>query len=191
MRGNFFKVTWRNDDNEILRTPLSFEIETHEQQIERYISYGFFSLKEKMKYFEKGKLKKKQIYEEIDKGRITKKVQDFKNIFSKTQECYVTKSTFEFKEDFLQYDPREYCNFFDKDSFSILYDPNEQSYVVRSEHHPKGNVQPKTVFMVYGSGRDPVLGSHALPHVKLGRGEQYIALPGLVFKVTYGVNYYI
>lgn len=167
---NFFRIDWEGEKG----THFSLETESHREQIDTYLSAGFFSLRPNVNFY--------------DAGILT----NTKSPFLIPQEGYVSKTFFEFKDEYLNFDPRAYCIFFDKDSFFISCDLKEDSYTICAKHHSKRmNITPKTVFMVYPAGGQPIIGSHALPPVKLSRGKNYIVLPGLTFEFNHGINYYI
>ena len=167
-----FWVNWEGEDG----TLLSFDIENHQTQIDKYISQGFFSIDNEISYYPGG-----------DFNLIRQK-------YNKPEENIISDREFFLKDEknlYLSFNPRDYVNFYDKDSFSISFNKEEGKYVVISRCHKKLNVEPKTVFMVVPKGGIPILGSHAIPYIPLDQGESFIVLPGLTFKFSYGVNYYI
>ncbi|CAN2045046.1 hypothetical protein GMMP1_140076 [Candidatus Magnetomoraceae bacterium gMMP-1] len=170
---NLFKVKWAGGKD----TPVFFEIDDHGTQIEKYLADGFCSMDQKIKYYTGGVFTNQK-----DKSFIT------------DEESYISTGTFKFRDGdnnhTLNFNVRDYCCFFDKDSFVIFYHPEEKAYVVKSKLHLKERITPKTVFMVVPKGDNPVIGSHALPYVRLTEGINYIILPGLTFKFIYGVGYY-
>jgi len=168
--GKFFLVNWEGEE----KTQFSTQTESHQAQIEKYLSSGYFSL-EKREYYHPGGVLS------IPKAE-----------FPGTEECYISTDMFEFKDKDMAFNPREYCIFFDKDSFRIYYDLDKRRYVIEARHHPKGGVSPKTVFIIYPKGGKPILGSHATPPVRLEPGKEcLILLPGLTFEFRHGTNYYI
>ncbi|MCP4347980.1 MAG: hypothetical protein GY795_20950 [Desulfobacterales bacterium] len=172
--GNFFRVEWEGEKDP---TPFSFDVDPHIIQIEDYLSCGYFSLVNGVRY---------------DVGGLP--LSNSKP-YDKEPESFVSTVPLELRDkgdgNILSFDQREYCIYFDKESFTIYYEPEIGMYAVKSRHHPKKDgITPKTVFMVLPYGGHPKLGSHALPYVELPPGENYIMLPGLTFKFSYGKNYY-
>jgi len=169
-----FWISWSGEK----KTMFSFDIDDHITQFERYLANGFYSISSNIMYHEGGCFTSKKFKQAgyIAKKQITSDI-DFKiNNFDRR---------------YLSFEPREYVDYYDKDSFSIEYNPKEGKFVVISRCHSKQTITPKTVFMVVPNGGKPCLGSHAIPYVPLEQGENYIVLPGLTFLFTYGTNYYI
>ena len=164
----FFWIDWEGE----YKTPFSFDVEDHYTQIDKYLSSGIFSLKPGM-YYHRG-------------GILNKPKTKVNNIRPNSFFNY-----FEFKKgkNFLNFDPNEYCYFFDQNSYKISC--IEGHYVIKSNHHRNDFVSPITVYMILPSGGHPIIGSHALPHVRMNRGRNIIILPGLSFNFTYGLSYYI
>ncbi|MDJ0840690.1 MAG: hypothetical protein QNK37_29535 [Acidobacteriota bacterium] len=174
--GRLFLVDWDGEEG----TPVSFDVEDHEEQIRQYLSDGFFSLVKGMSYAPGGKLEKKlETYDNADPMFISS---DPLHIHYDRQGTGSRRC--------LNFDPRDYSSFFDKDSFRLFYSGDVQSFVMTSELHRKDPITPKTVFLVIPEGGRPVLGSHALPPVKIPGGSSFLVLPGLVFKFSQGPIYY-
>lgn len=172
----FYTVDWPGG----LRTPLSFAIENHTDQISRYLEDGWFELRKDMVFAPGGNLaaEPKPFSGRDPQFIVTNQLKLTHN----TQTVHTANQ--------LNFDPRELCNFFDKDAFRLGYLPDAKAFTLRSMLHPNMGTTPKTVFMIVPSGEQAILGSHALDHVDIPPGRNILVLPGLAFRFSQGPAYY-
>jgi hypothetical protein len=170
-----FRVAWNGEAD----TPVSFDIPDHEDQVKAYFWDGFFSLTAGAAYRAKGNLNGElQSFQPGDPIRIQS--EEFR--FRDYQNGGVFKG--------MNFDPRAFASFFEKDSYRIRYSGEQQSFVVCAGVRAKRqSVTPKTLFLLIPEGGRAVLGSHALAPVKFA-GVNYLVLPGLTFKLSQGPVYY-
>lgn len=176
IEGNLYFVEWSGEP----ATPVSFDLPDHDEQIRHYLADGFVTLPEDASFQVGGKLGgDTRIHKSTDPIYISGKPLSlhYEPDASPTRPC-------------LNFNPRDYANFFDKDSFRIYYSGEKRSFVIESQAHRKGTITPKTVFMVIPEGGHAILGSHALSPVKIPAGVNTLVLPGLVFRLSQGPVYY-
>jgi len=174
--GKLYLVDWVGEKG----TPVSFDIDDHDDQVRQYLADGYFSLQEDAPYNVGGKIGgDTRIYKSNDPIFISG------NELALQYEENVTSS-----RPCLNFNPRELANFYDKDSFKIFYSGEEQAFVIQALAHRKRSITPKTVFMVIPEGGHAILGSHALSPIKLPAGINTIVLPGITFKLSQGPVYY-
>lgn len=174
--GTLFLVDWSEEQ----ATPVSFDLPDHEEQIRHYLADGFVTLPEDASFQVGGKLAgDTRTHKSADPLYISGKPLSlhYEAEASPSRPC-------------LNFNPRDYANFFDKDSYRIYYSGEKRSFVIEAEAHRKENITPKTVFMIIPEGGHAILGSHALSPVKIPVGVNTIVLPGLVFKLSQGPVYY-
>ena len=173
---HFYRVDWRGGED----TPLSFKVAPHREQIETYLSDGFFKLERGGRYAPGGNLAgQPQIFAGFQPSYIANNEVSLKHI----TESLDPKAQ-------LGFDPRALCGFFDKDSYRVAYHPGERRFAVASFLHGGGNVSTKTLFMIVPDGGQPILGSHALPPVGIPKGRCCLVFPGLTFRFSQGPVYY-
>ena len=168
-----FNISWNGRED----IRFSFELPSHMDQYQKYLAHGFFTLKEDVEIHPKGLLSAApESFIMPPVSHVGVKALPLRN---------------KNKQGGLQYDPRKYCSFYDKDSFSIIHDPKSRKFVLRSVFHPKHGVGQKTMFMVKPKSGPVILGSHATPDIVLPKAKEFfIVLPGVTFKFSQGVNYY-
>jgi len=173
---HFYTVDWVGG----VKTPLSFSLESHREQVSRYLEDGWFDLRKDMAYAPGGNL-----------AAEPKRFGGRDPLFVVTNQLKLTHhSQTVHTANQLNFDPREVCNFFDKDAFRIGYMPEAKAFSLRALLHPNMGTTPKTVFLIVPSGEQAILGSHALDHVAMPPGRNLIILPGLAFRFSQGPAYY-
>lgn len=171
-----YRVDWSGES----KTPLAFDIGGHREQLETYLIDGVLSLKNNGFYQSGGILNTSP------------------KLFLAREDIFVSTNPIQLNfhaetvnpKNQLSFETRELSNFFDKDSYSIEYSAEARSFVVRSELHVHLGTTPKTVFLIVPSGKPPILGSHALPHVMIPPGQNLLVFPGLSFLFSQGPIYY-
>ena len=162
-------------------TYLNFQIKSHLDQVELYLSDGFYSMSKGMPFGQLGKLS----------GNF--------DIFTGREDCFISNSEVLLThvaqsvnhDNKLPYDPRDLSNYFDKDSYSIAYHGATQGFVVRSKLHPARRIEAKTVFLIVQPGERVTLGSHAIPHALIPKnGHTFLVFPGMTLRFSQGQIYY-
>ena len=173
---HFYTVDWQGGK----RTPLSFVIESHREQVSRYLEDGWCELRKDMAYAPGGNLSAEP---KVFAGRDP--------LFMVTNQLKLTyNAQTRQQHNQLNFDPRELCNYFDKDAYRLGYLPEAKAFTLRSRLHPNMGTTPKTVFLVVPSGEQAILGSHALDYVDIPPGRNILVLPGLAFRFSQGPAYY-
>lgn len=170
-----FLVDWRGEK----ATRVCFDVEDHLKQVRTYLTDGFISIKGGRKFRPGGRFTN-DLKTYTPPGSVSVQNRELRFMQDDgTPRAY----------DPLNFDPREFCVFFDKENFRLNYRGEERAFVVESMLHTKSSPSMKTVYLIIPDSGSAILGSHALPPIPITDVSKLV-LPGLVLKLAQGPIYY-
>lgn len=157
---------------------LVFGLPSHQEQVETYLTSGWFSYSEGKPYCPGGNLASGSKPFEQPAPLI---------IRNKTIALQYKENALDM-EGRLNFNPKTAANYYDQDGFRLGYDPESREFKLTSRQHIKRGVTPKSVFLIV-TGTKTILGSHALNGVVIPHESCYLVLPGCVFSFDRGPRY--